>query len=111
MRSRVSVTVAVAIGKSLLPCPAYPCFPILFVRTNHHREEGSPMQSQTDSDLGLREQVALVATGGVSSIELVEHALRRTEAAQRELNAFRVIRAEEALAEAAEADRRIAAGD
>jgi amidase len=69
------------------------------------------MQTQAGSELGLGEQVAMVATGGVSSRELVEDSLRRTEAAQRELNAFRVIRAEEALAEAEEADRRIAAGD
>ena len=64
----------------------------------------------SDTDLGLREQVGMLAAGGVSSRELVEESLRRTEAAQRDLNAFRVIRAEEALAEADAADRRIAAG-
>ncbi len=69
------------------------------------------MPTQTGPDLGLREQVGLLATGGVSSRELVEDSLRRTESAQRDLNAFRVIRAEEALEEAEAADRRIAEGD
>ncbi len=61
--------------------------------------------------MGLREQVGMIATGGISSRELVEQSLRRTESAQRDLNAFRVIRAEEALAEAEAADRRIAQGE
>lgn len=69
------------------------------------------MPTRTSPDLGLREQVGMLATGGVSSRELVEAALRRTESAQLDLNAFRVIRAEEALAEAEAADRRIAQGD
>jgi amidase len=69
------------------------------------------MTTKTSSDLGLREQVGMLATGGVSSRELVGDSLRRTESAQRDLNAFRLIRAEEALAEADAADRRIAAGD
>jgi amidase len=58
---------------------------------------------------GLQEQVLLLQTGEASSRELVEAALERAEAAQSTLNAFRVIRAEEALAEADEADRRIGA--
>ena len=61
--------------------------------------------------LGLLEQVGMLSAGGVTSRELVEDALRRTEAAQADLNAFRVIRAEEALEEADAADRRIAAGE
>ncbi len=69
------------------------------------------MPTKTSPDLGLQEQVGMLATGGISSRELVEESLRRTEAAQRDLNAFRVIRAEEALAEAEDADRRIAAGN
>jgi amidase len=67
--------------------------------------------TKTRSDLGLREQVGMLATGEVSSRELVEDSLRRTESAQRDLNAFRVIRAEEALEEAEAADRRIARGE
>ena len=58
--------------------------------------------------LGLREQVELLAGREISSRELIERSLERTHAAQPELNAFRVIRAEEALAEADEADRRLA---
>jgi amidase len=53
----------------------------------------------------------LVQAGDASSRELVETALERAEWTQATLNAFRVIRAEEALAEAEEADRRVAAGE
>lgn len=49
-------------------------------------------------------------TREVSARELVELSLRRIEEAQPRLNAFRVIRSEQALAEAAEADRRLASG-
>jgi amidase len=59
---------------------------------------------------GLGRQAALVAAGAVSSAELVDAALARIDAAQPELNAFRVTRPEAARAEAAEADRRRAAG-
>ena len=59
---------------------------------------------------GLAEQAKLLQTGEVSSRELVESALERAHQAQASLNAFRVICAEEALAAADEADRRIAAG-
>ena len=47
----------------------------------------------------------------VSAVELAEGALSRIEATQGTLNAFRIVRAEEARAEAAKADRRIAAGE
>ncbi len=67
--------------------------------------------TQSTASLGLLEQVGMLAAGGVSSRELVDDALRRTEAAQADLNAFRVIRAEEALAEAEAADGRIARGE
>jgi amidase len=52
-----------------------------------------------------------LAEGRVSSTHLVEQALAGIEATQPTLNAFRVVRAEGARAEAAEADRRIAAGE
>jgi amidase len=58
----------------------------------------------------LEQQVRLLQVGEVSSRQLVELALERTEAAQPVLNAFRTIRAEEALAEADEADRRLSRG-
>ncbi len=60
---------------------------------------------------GLTEMAAHVQTGEASSRELVETALDRANHSQDTLNAFRVIRAEEALAEAEEADRRVAAGE
>jgi len=60
---------------------------------------------------GLREQVLQLRTGGTTSRKLVETALERAESAQPTLNAFRVLCAEEALAAASEADRRLAAGD
>jgi amidase len=60
---------------------------------------------------GLREQKLLLQAGAVSSRELVEASLERTHASQSRLNAFRLIRSEEALAEAEEADRRLGAGE
>jgi amidase len=60
---------------------------------------------------GLETQALMLISREVSSRELVELALKRTEDAQPRLNAFRVIRTEEALAEAEAADRRLAAGD
>ncbi len=62
-------------------------------------------------DAGLAEQSALVAAGEVSSVDLVEAALHRIEIMDGRVHAFRVVRTEAALAEAAEADRRIAAGE
>jgi amidase len=70
------------------------------------------MTVATDRGLdGLVEQVAALATGAVSSRELTERSLARIEATQPTLNAFRVVCAEQALAAAAEADRRLAAGE
>ena len=60
---------------------------------------------------GLGVQAALVATGDVSSVELVDAALERIDAAQPHLNAFRCVCSEAARAEAQEADRRHAAGE
>jgi len=60
---------------------------------------------------GLQKQVLLLQTGEASSRELVEAALTRAEATQSALNAFRVICAEEALAKADEADRRLGAAE
>jgi amidase len=59
----------------------------------------------------LVECVAALANGEVSSAELVERTLAGIEATQPTLNAFRVVCAESARAEAAEADRRLAAGE
>src|ERR1041384_6161122 len=60
---------------------------------------------------GLAEQAALLVTGEVSSRELVETALERAEAAQPDLNPFRLLRAEEAVAEADAADARLGEGN
>jgi amidase len=61
--------------------------------------------------MNLIECAATLAGGGTSSAELVEHALARIEATQSTVNAFRVVRCQAARAEAAEADRRLAAGE
>jgi amidase len=60
--------------------------------------------------LGLEQQATLLATREVSSTELVALSLERIEAAQPRLNAFRVVHAERAMAEAEAADRRLVAG-
>jgi amidase len=103
---------------------AYP-HRLSFVRTNNSLQEEEAMAASTTGTTaeavaqrtdehdftGLEEQVLLLQAGKASSRELVEAALERAEAAQTKLNAFRLIRAEEALAEADEADRRLGAGD
>ncbi|MEU2715433.1 amidase [Streptomyces sp. NPDC007205] len=63
-----------------------------------------------DHCAGLVESRRALAEGEVSSRALVEEALSRIEAAQGTLNAFRIVRAEAALAEADAADRELAAG-
>ncbi|MEV4441565.1 amidase [Streptomyces sp. NPDC049577] len=60
---------------------------------------------------GLVGRARALAEGAVSSRALVEEALRRIAETQPTLNAFRRVRAEAALREAAEADRRLAAGE
>ncbi|MFF8948873.1 amidase [Streptomyces sp. NPDC014940] len=63
-----------------------------------------------DRATGLAESARALAGGEVTSRELVERALARIEAARPTLNAFRLVRAEAALAEAEAADRELAAG-
>jgi amidase len=60
---------------------------------------------------GLAAQLERLDRGEVSSRELVERALLRIDETKATLNAFRCVRAEAALAEADEADRRRAAGE
>ncbi|MEV7723042.1 amidase family protein, partial [Streptomyces sp. NPDC088184] len=60
---------------------------------------------------GLADSARELAEGRTTSVEQVSAALRRIEASQGTLNAFRHLRAEAALAEAVEADRRLAAGE
>ncbi len=59
---------------------------------------------------GLAERARALAEGSVSSRALVEEALAGIEATQGTLNAFRLVRAEAALAEAEAADRELEAG-
>ncbi|MFC4603131.1 amidase [Rhodococcus kronopolitis] len=62
-------------------------------------------------ELGLEDTAAALAGGATTSVELVRRSLDAAEASQPSLNAFRILRREAALAEAAEADRRLAAGE
>ncbi|OBI40810.1 amidase [Mycobacterium kyorinense] len=59
----------------------------------------------------LTEQLYQLANNEVSSDELVRRALHAIDLSQSTLNAFRVVLTESALADAAEADRRRAAGE
>jgi len=60
---------------------------------------------------GLQAQAQALSGGKASSAELVAACLERVEASQPVLNAFRLVRAERAMDEAQECDRRLAAGD
>ncbi|MFF3348171.1 amidase [Streptomyces sp. NPDC002779] len=63
-----------------------------------------------DRSAGLTESARALADGEVNSRTLVERALARIEATRGSLNAFRIVRAEAALAEADAADRELASG-
>ncbi|MEU0051922.1 amidase [Streptomyces sp. NPDC006309] len=63
-----------------------------------------------DRAAGLADTRRALADGEVTSRALVERTLARIEATQPSLNAFRIVRAEAALAEADAADRELAAG-
>ncbi|OLR90681.1 amidase [Actinokineospora bangkokensis] len=60
---------------------------------------------------GLVATAQALADGAVTSVELVDRALAEVEDTQPTLNAFRVVRAERARAEAAAADERLRAGE
>jgi amidase len=60
---------------------------------------------------GAAEQAALLRSGELSARELVETCLRRIEAHDRTINAFRQVFADRATQEAAEADQRRARGE
>src|SRR4051794_2980439 len=59
---------------------------------------------------GLATQAALVRSREISPVELVELHLRRIERLEPRLNAFRVVFAERALADARQAEGRVGAG-
>lgn len=63
-----------------------------------------------DRAAGLTESARALADGETTSRALVEQALARIDATQPSLNAFRIVRAEAALAEADAADGQLAAG-
>ncbi|MGX1549205.1 amidase [Streptomyces adustus] len=63
-----------------------------------------------DRSAGLAATARALACGEVTSRALVEDALARIEATRSTLNAFRIVRTEAALAEAAAADEELAAG-
>ncbi|SEF15817.1 amidase [Streptomyces sp. Ag109_O5-10] len=63
-----------------------------------------------DRSAGLAQSVHALATGELTSRQLVEETLARIEATQDSLNAFRIVRRTAALAEADAADRELAAG-
>lgn len=58
----------------------------------------------------LTQQLFQLASGSATSVELVQRSLDAIEASQPTLNAFRVVFTEQALADAARADRKRAAG-
>jgi amidase len=60
---------------------------------------------------GISRQADAVRSGSVTSVELVEKCLERIDRLDPELNAFRIVFAERARAEAAQADARHGAGD
>jgi amidase len=60
---------------------------------------------------GLVSQAAQLAAGEVTAAALVATSLERLRACEPTLNAFRRVRAERAMEEAVEADRRLAAGE
>ncbi|MFE3167022.1 amidase [Streptomyces sp. NPDC059224] len=64
----------------------------------------------SDRSPGLAESVRALAAGEMTSRQLVQDCLERIGSTQGSLNAFRIVRASAALAEADAADRELAAG-
>src|SRR5882757_3886149 len=72
----------------------------------------SPASSATAGHLPTLAQLLYrLASGRVTSVDLVTQSLSAIDASQATLNAFRVVFTKEALADAAEADRKRAAGE
>lgn len=61
--------------------------------------------------VGLEEQARQLAADELSSVELIERTLAAIERTEPQLNAFRVVRREQARAEAVRADQRLNAGE
>ncbi|MET9801026.1 amidase [Streptomyces sp. NPDC006368] len=64
-----------------------------------------------DAIAGLADHARALTEGQITSVALVQASLDRIEAGRATVNAFRCVRAEAALAEAEDADRRLAAGE
>ncbi|MET9883188.1 amidase [Streptomyces sp. NPDC006430] len=71
----------------------------------------APSGGSSNAPAGLVDMATALAEGSVTARQLTQEALARIAAAQAQLNAFRVVRAEAALAEADAADRRLARGE
>jgi amidase len=69
------------------------------------------MSDTSTRELGLRALATAVHDGTFTSTAAVSDVLDQIDAAQPTLNAFKIVRRKAALAEAAEADRRLAAGE
>lgn len=75
------------------------------------REAAMTTTTTSPATAGLAAQAAQLAAGETTSRALVDAALQRIAETQPTINAFRVVLAESARAEADEADRRLAAGE
>lgn len=71
---------------------------------------GMTSDGRTLTDLSVAEASSLIDAGEITSIELVDEALARIDATDRELNAFVLVMRESALAEAEAATARAVAG-
>src|SRR5271167_4280168 len=69
------------------------------------------MQASDVAFAGIAAQAAMIARGEISSRELTHLYLRRIDHYDGELNAFRIVFEEQALAEASRADELRAAGE
>ncbi|WP_194819149.1 amidase [Nocardia sp. XZ_19_385] len=78
---------------------------------SRRRLSAVPDRAPEPTDLGLADTAAALSHGALSSTAAVTAALDRIDASQPGLNAFRLVRRERALAEAAAADKRLAAGE
>lgn len=65
----------------------------------------------TTGMISLSDQATALASGEITSVALVERSLAAVEATQSTLNAFRIVCAEAARADAAHADERLAQGE
>src|SRR5262249_34939740 len=87
------------------PRPGRPLLP----RPQNHRIDHRVMAAL--HDLSLRDAVARVRRRDVSAVQLVRATLARIDATEPQVGAYLTIARDEALASAADVDRRVAAGE